>query len=99
MGPDWGGYDYAYGYGYAGDGDGYVDTIPMSRDEGYFNTGGEVYAREGARPEYDYDRGYPYEWYRPTAGRSSVAGSSRRVAARHVSCSIEGSSVRVCRGQ
>jgi len=91
VGPDWG------GYAYGGDGDGYADTIPMSQDNGYFNSGGEVYAREGERPIYDYDRGYPYEWYKPAAARSPAM--ARRSGEQHISCTIEGASVRVCRGE
>jgi hypothetical protein len=92
---DWNGY---YGYwGYGGDGDGYADTIPTLDEGGYFTSGGEVYAREGARPVYDYDRGYPYEWYKPAAERSSAARPPQRLA-RQISCASEGP-VRVCRGQ
>ena len=52
------GYGYAYGYG-IGIG-GVIDP-----DRGYFATGGEAIQVGSGHVDYDYDRGYPYDHYRP----------------------------------
>jgi hypothetical protein len=88
------------------DGDGYVNTIPIGDEDGFFATGGEVVQNDGRAPTYDYDRGYPYDWYNPAASvrvhRTSLSASPGR----HLSCdtsSVPGASggrvaIRVCRG-
>ena len=50
-----------YGIGYGGD---------LDRDRGYFATAGEAPAVANGRARYDYDRGYPYDYYRGGPERS-----------------------------
>jgi hypothetical protein len=58
------GYGFGYGYGYGYDEDfGYRDMMAEARN-GYFNHGGESRGVRNGRVRYDYDRGYPYEYYR-----------------------------------
>jgi hypothetical protein len=55
-------FDDFVGYGeYYGDGDGYVDTIPLPDQFGFFATGGFV-TMDRDQPVYHYDRSYPYEF-------------------------------------
>jgi hypothetical protein len=95
---------YGYGnYGYS-DGDGYVNTIPMSNEPGFFANGGTV-DFDGEKPVYDYDRSYPYDFYKgqPTeryqAADRSAASSSGRCDLRDVPDGNSGriARVRVCR--
>lgn len=51
---DWFGFG-GYGIGFGGD---------LDPDRGYFATGGEEPAVANGRVRYDYDRGYPYDYYR-----------------------------------
>jgi hypothetical protein len=66
---DWPGYFPVWGY--YGDGDGYVETEMTPDMFGYFATGGEVELVDG-QAMYDYDRSYPYDWYR--GDRTEPAG-------------------------
>jgi hypothetical protein len=50
-----------YGIGYGSD---------FNRDGGYFATQGETPAVANGRARYDYDRGYPYDYYRGGPERS-----------------------------
>jgi hypothetical protein len=65
----WGcGYGYAYGYGWIGYGGGLIEDPEALRDQGYFADGAS--GMENGRAVYDYDRSYPYDWYRdPDAAR------------------------------
>jgi hypothetical protein len=85
-------------WGYDEDGDGYVETIPMADQFGFFATGGQVIQHQGARPTYNYDRGYPYEWFNGAPG-GAAALSSETYGPRPggMSCDVE-AGVRVCRG-
>ena len=80
---------------------------------GYFSSGGEVSVVDG-RAVYDYDRGYPYEWYRPisrnrAASSFSSAGydeARRSDSGLVVHCDTQWvtsgggkSAVRICRGR
>jgi hypothetical protein len=57
-------FGYGLGYGYGHDRDfGYRDMMAEARN-GYFNNGGETRGLRNGRVSYDYDRGYPYEYYR-----------------------------------
>ena len=96
LGGGWGGYWGGYGVPYA-------YTIPVADYFGYFGAGGEVRVHRGM-PVYDYDRGYPYDYYNgdaPLADNSAAPGDPR---AFH--CEIESVrdargrpiEVRVCRG-
>ncbi len=51
-----------YGIGFGGYGIGFGGDL--NRDRGYFATGGEAPAVANGRVHYDYDRGYPYDYYR-----------------------------------
>ena len=62
---DYDGYDGGYWIptGFAdGDGSGYVGTIGV-RDIGFFHQRGAVHALGSGHASYDYDRGYPYDFY------------------------------------
>jgi len=99
----WGGFVPVGIWGYGGDGDGYVDTIPMADQFGYFAEGGTV-TSDGTSATYHYDRSYPYEWYNERSNPPDEA-DPQPLAAR---CSVElvpggrGNArvaVRVCRGR
>lgn len=64
-------------WGYYGDGDGYVESEITPEMFGYFATGGEVELVDG-EAVYDYDRGYPYDWYRGDQITSSAEGLALR---------------------
>ena len=103
----WGGWGYGYPYT-----DAY--TIPSADFFGYFSTGGEV-SRGNGRASYDYDRGYPYEWYRPPSGASAAnadyadhdeSGPAEAVSTMHCDTEWVGGgrrgariAVQVCRGR
>ena len=111
YGGGYGGLGYGgLGYGGLGYGGGLVDDPETAgRDDGFFT--GRAEARvEGGEAAYDYDRSYPYDWYRePSAQRAgrpmrhaAVAGTPSPVHLGAVHCSVEhgsrGAVVRVCRG-
>ena len=50
-----------YGIGFGGD---------LDPDRGYFKTRGEAPAVANGRVDYDYDRGYPYDYYRGGSERN-----------------------------
>jgi len=88
---------WGWGY-YEGDGDGYVDTIPMADEFGFFSTGGEVTMERG-KPIYHYDRSYPYDWYGGAPKKGGPrAESGLKCEMRNVSDETQGEpvSVRVC---
>ena len=103
----WGWDDGYWIGGYDADGDGYVNTIPMADQNGYFATGGEVIRNGDAAPTYDYDRGYPYEWYNPATAVRVHSAAAPLTTARRVSCDISWVAdgrrgrvaVNVCRGR
>ena len=58
-----------YGVGFGGD---------LDPDRGYFANGGEAPAVANGRVRYDYDRGYPYDYYRgERAGHGGYETASR----------------------
>ncbi|MDB5671649.1 MAG: hypothetical protein JWO25_2608 [Alphaproteobacteria bacterium] len=75
--------------------EGYEDPAVL-RDAGFFAGPAQAFS-DGNRVHYDYDRGYPYDWYRPsrTALPMATVGNGR---ARRISCNVETAGVRVCRG-
>jgi hypothetical protein len=88
----WGG----FGYG------GLVDDPEALRDEGFF-ADGDAWTEEG-RAVYDYDRAYPYDWYRDpgTAPRPGLrpAGPAMRCDVSWVSGRGGAATpVRICRGR
>ncbi|HJQ17276.1 MAG TPA: hypothetical protein VJ859_09770 [Allosphingosinicella sp.] len=94
-------------WGYDADGDGYVNTIPMLDQNGYFATGGEVIRHGNAAPTYDYDRGYPYDWYNSATTVRIHSAAAALTPSRRVSCDTSwvtnGTGARVavnvCRGR
>jgi hypothetical protein len=75
-----------------------VDPDLYEGDDGFFAGSADASVR-GGRAAYDYDRAYPYDWYRDVP----PARSQERAAIRHsgpseVHCSVERAAVRVCRG-
>jgi hypothetical protein len=72
---------------------GYGEPTERSGD-GYFGGGGEV-RMEGARPVYDYDRSYPYEW--DSAAAPAWGWAEDEAGAAPPRCAFE-RGVRVCRG-
>lgn len=65
---DWFGFG-GYGIGFGGD---------LNPDRGYFATGGEEPAVANGRVRYDYDRGYPYDYYSgERAGHGDYETASR----------------------
>ena len=95
-----------FGFGLIGyDYGGLVVDPDSLRDQGFFADTGESW-RENGRAVYDYDRGYPYDWYRDPA--SAAAGGGRRFApGPMVRCDVSWvgggrngpAAVRVCRGR
>jgi hypothetical protein len=89
---------FAYGYG------GLVDDPESLRDQGFFAETGDSW-QENGRAVYDYDRGYPYDWYRDPAAAAAEA-VPHPAGPPMVHCAVEwvggargaGSAVRVCRG-
>ena len=64
----------AFGFGGYGIGFG----VELDPDLGYFATGGEAPAVANGRVAYDYDRGYPYDYYRGgPAGHGGYETASR----------------------
>jgi hypothetical protein len=63
----WDGWNHAYpafwGYGSWGENDGYVFTEPSADMFGFYGAGGDVDVLNGSAV-YQYDRSYPYDWYR-----------------------------------
>ena len=88
-----------FGHGwYAGWGGVYEDPERF-RDAGYFAGPADSHS-DGGRVHYDYDRGYPYDWYRERSARTALPTAiASRSAERRVSCNVEAAGVRVCRGQ
>jgi len=63
---------------------------------GFFSGGGGQIRVRGGRPQYDYDRAYPYEWASGAGGRQASAEEDRATEFRS-RCTFE-NGVRVCRG-
>ncbi|HEY1606678.1 MAG TPA: hypothetical protein VGF77_13880 [Allosphingosinicella sp.] len=89
------------GYDYGG----LIDDPESLRDQGFFADTAESWSENG-HAVYDYDRGYPYDWYRDPA--PETAGRGPRLAAPPtVRCEVEWvtgargahAPVRVCRGR
>ena len=55
------------GYGYASEGYGYDAPLPQPSGVGFFEDGDSWV--QGHRVVYDYDRGYPYDYYRDPRAR------------------------------
>ena len=76
--------DGIFGYGGVGDGDyfdSYASTPPAADQFGFFGSGGEATLVDG-RAVYDYDRSYPYEYYRgPRREQAAADGASAARAA------------------
>ena len=88
------------GYGfYGGYGGGLIEDPESYRDQGFFAGSADARAENG-RAAYDYDRAYPYDWYREGSARTSlVRAEPRPTAAPDYRCRIERAGVRVCRGR
>ncbi|MFL6857025.1 MAG: hypothetical protein ACJ8EB_03850 [Allosphingosinicella sp.] len=93
--------DYgAAGYGAAG----YAGGVPLAEDYptvadgGFFGDGGALAAR-GGHVLYDYDRGYPYEYYRTRRDLPAIAYETAPLPApaRCVTERVPGGPVRICR--
>ena len=80
--------------------DGYVDTIPMADQFGFFATGGTVSQDSAGRPVYHYDRSYPYEFGGAKRTTAPTAMASIACEERIVQDTAERteSIVRVCKG-
>ena len=89
---------FAYGFG------GLTDDPESLRDQGFFADTGDSW-RENGRAVYDYDRGYPYDWYRDPEA-AAVEAAPRPGGPPAVRCELNWvagakgarSAVRVCRG-
>ena len=90
---------FAWGYG------GLTEDPESLRDQGFFADTADSW-QENGRAVYDYDRGYPYDWYRdPAAGAVEAVPHSAEPPM--VRCEIDWvasargarSAVRVCRGR
>jgi hypothetical protein len=79
----------AVGYGW---GVPVAEDAPAVADGGFF-ADGEAFATRAGHVLYDYDRGYPYERYRPAF---ALRAASSRAAVATPSCTME-HAVRVCR--
>jgi hypothetical protein len=87
---------YAYG--------GLIEDPESLRDQGFFADTGNSWTENG-RAVYDYDRGYPYDWYRDPAAAAADAGPP--AGPPMVRCEVSWvagatgmrSPVRVCRGR
>jgi hypothetical protein len=80
-------------------GDGVYEDPEGVRDAGLFAGSADAFS-DGNRVHYDYDRGYPYDWYRDGSARTSLPIADRRSGrASQVRCGVEAAGVRVCRGQ
>ena len=92
----------AYAFG------GLVDDPETLRDQGFFAETGDAWAGNG-HAIYDYDRGYPYDWYRDSAPEAAEAAGPPPgpPSAPTIRCEInwvaaargERAPVRVCRGR
>jgi hypothetical protein len=79
-------------------GDGVYEDPESLRDAGFFAGSADAYS-DGHRVHYDYDRGYPYDWYREGSARTSLPIAYRRSGGQsQVRCGVEAGGVRVCRG-
>jgi hypothetical protein len=90
-----------FGYWLGAFGGGLVDDPERHRDDGFFAGTGDASRVNGAAA-YDYDRTYPYDWYRDD--EATVVGEGpRSIPAPRMRCDVSpvpgGSSVRVCRGR
>jgi hypothetical protein len=99
-----GGRGFAGGIGVIGYGGNLiVDPDLYEGDDGFFAGSADV-RRRGGRAAYDYDRAYPYDWYRdspssrPADRRDVERGALRHSGPNEVHCSVERAAVRVCRG-
>ena len=63
-----------WGIGYVGYPGGYVYTEPSRDQFGYFGAGGEA-LEAGREVIYDYDRSYPYDWYRAPSDKVIRTGT------------------------
>lgn len=92
------------GFGFANAYGGLTEDPEALRDQGFFADSGDSWAANG-RAVYDYDRGYPYDWYRDSgeaaapAEHVASAGAMVRCDVTWVRAARGGQSpVRVCRG-
>jgi hypothetical protein len=92
---------FGFGYGWSAYGGGLVEDPERHRDDGYFAGTGDSATVNGAAV-YDYDRAYPYDWYRGDDEWARDERPRRRAAPPTVRCEIapvSGSAVRICRGR
>jgi hypothetical protein len=92
---------FGYLYGWGAYGGGLVEDPERHRDDGFFAGTGDAFRVNGAAV-YDYDRAYPYDWYRGDDEGAGGEGPSRPAAAPAVRCDVtwvSGSAVRICRGR
>jgi hypothetical protein len=93
------GYGYDYGYGALGGwGGGLYEDPEAFRDAGFFAGSGDAHV-VGGRVHYDYDRGYPYDWYRPRDASPARSSADNGESPARISCEVEAAGVRVCRGR
>jgi len=92
---------YGYGYGYGGIG---YDPLIAGGAYGYYTQDGGPPRVSGGRAQFDYDRGYPYEYY--SGPRTGIEMSEAEPSYRPRECETETArdhragrdvSVRVCR--
>jgi hypothetical protein len=83
----------ALGYG---EGVPVADEAPPVADGGFFSDGEAIPTRAG-RVVYDYDRGYPYDYYRPLRPAAYEAPPPPALPARCVIERVPGGPVRICR--
>ncbi len=93
---------FAFGYPLGWYGGGIIDDPERHRDDGFFAGTGNS-ARVNGAAYYDYDRAYPYDWYRDDDAVAEDEGEGPRPASRPaVRCEmtrVSGSAVRICRGR
>jgi hypothetical protein len=77
---------------------GLIEDPERYRDAAYFAGPADSW-HEGGRPYYDYDRGYPYDWYRDDWARTAMPIASAKPVDTALRCEVEGAGVRVCRGR
>jgi hypothetical protein len=87
--------DHAYAYGAGGFAGPYEAVDPYGT--GFFAGAGGGVRLRGGRPQFDYDRSYPYEWASVAGGREVWEVEEIRAAPPPGRCTME-NGVRVCRG-
>ena len=88
-------------YGLGAFGGGLTDDPERHRDDGFFAGTGDS-ARVNGAAVYDYDRAYPYDWYRGDDMAADEGERRRPAAETRVRCEVtrvSGSAVKVCRGR